>query len=178
LRRRPGEGPVLHRGGKAAGHGVARACRLLKVSRAAYYQRRNDVPSARRTADAALTARITSIHAGSKGTYGSPRIYQELRREGAGCGKRRVARLMRAAGLEGRRTKRWRTTTIPDPAAERARDLIQRDFAPRPGTDRRYAGDITYIMTWEGWAYLLVTWNPSAEGSVGRRPTSLARIRT
>ncbi len=47
-------------------------------------------------------------------------------------------------------------------ANERARDLIQRDFAPRSGTDRRYAGDITYIMTWEGWAYLSVTWNHSA----------------
>ena len=72
---------------------------------------------------------------------------------------------MRAAGLEGRRKKRWRTTTIADPAAERARDLIQRDFAPRPGTDRRCAGDITYIMTWEGWAYLPVTWNHAAERS-------------
>ena len=139
---------------KAAGHGVARACRLLKVSRAAYYQRRNGVPSARRAAGAAITARITSIHKESKGTYGSPRVHQALRRQDISCGKRRVARLMRAAGLEGRRKKRWRTTTITDPAADRARDLIQRDFAPRPGTDRRYAGDITYIMTWEGWAYL------------------------
>ena len=139
---------------KAAGHGVARACRLLKVSRAAYYQRRAGVPSPRAAADAAITAQITSIHAESKGTYGSPRVHQVLRRHDVSCGKRRVARLMRAAGLEGRRKKRWRTTTIADPAAERARDLIQRDFAPRPGTDRRYAGDITYIMTWEGWAYL------------------------
>jgi transposase InsO family protein len=139
---------------KAAGHGIARACRLLKVSRAACYQRRNGAPSARRAAGAAITARITSIHTESKGTYGSPRVHQVLRREDAGCGKRRAARLMRAAGLEGRRKKRWRTTTIAGPAAERARDLIQRDFAPRPGTDQRYAGDITYVMTWEGWAYL------------------------
>ena len=125
---------------KAAGHGVARACRLLKISRAAYYQRLSGAPSARRTADAVLSAKITSIHKESKGTYGSPRVHQALRRDGS-CGKRRVARLMRAAGLEGRRKKRWRTTTIPDPAAERARDLIQRDFAPRPGADRRYAGE-------------------------------------
>jgi hypothetical protein len=105
---------------KAAGHGVARACRLLEVSRAAYYQRRAGVPSPRAAADAALSARITSIHTESKGTYGSPRVHQVLRRDGSGCGKRRVARLMRAAGLEGRRKKRWRTTTIADPAAERA----------------------------------------------------------
>ena len=74
---------------------------------------------------------------------------------------------MRAAGLEGRRKKRWRATTIADPAAERARDLIQRDFAPRPGTDRRYAGDITYIMTWEGWAYLATVIDLSSRKAVG-----------
>jgi putative transposase len=152
---------------KAAGHGVARACRLLKVSRAAYYQRQSGVPSPRAAADAAITARITSIHDESKGTYGSPRVYQVLRRQDVACGMRRVARLMRAAGLEGRRKKRWRTTTIPDPAAERARDLIQRDFAPRPGTDRRYAGDITYIMTWEGWAYLATVIDLSSRRVVG-----------
>jgi len=90
---------------KAAGHGVARACRLLKVSRAAYYQRRTGAPSPRAVADAALSAKITSIHKESKGTYGSPRVHQVLRRD-ISCGKRRVARLMRAAGLEGRRKKR------------------------------------------------------------------------
>jgi transposase InsO family protein len=74
---------------------------------------------------------------------------------------------MRAAGLESRRKKRWRTTTIADPAAERARDLIQRDFAPRPGTDQRYAGDITYFMTWEGWVYLATVIDLSSRKVVG-----------
>jgi putative transposase len=152
---------------KAAGHGVARACRLLKVSRAAYYQRRAGVPSPRAAADAVITARIASIHGESRGTYGSPRVHQVLRRQDVSCGKRRVARLMRAAGLEGRCKKRWRTTTIADPAAERALDLIQRDFAPRPGADRRYAGDITYIMTWEGWAYLATVIDLSSRKVVG-----------
>jgi putative transposase len=153
--------------GKAAGHGVARACRLLKVSRAAYYQRRTGVPSPRRAADVILSAKITGIHTESRGTYGSPRVHRALRRQGAGCGTRRVTRLMRAAGLEGRRKKRWRTTTIADPAAERPRDLIQRDFAPRPGTDQRYAGDITYLMTWEGWAYLATVIDLSSRRVVG-----------
>jgi transposase InsO family protein len=152
---------------KAAGHGVARACRLLKVSRAAYYQRLSGVPSARRAADAVLSARIAGIHEESRGTCGSPRVHRALLRQDAGCGKRRVARLMRAAGLEGRRRKRWRATTIVDPAAERARDLIQRDFAPRPGTDQRYAGDITYIMTWEGWACLATVIDLSSRRVVG-----------
>jgi transposase InsO family protein len=152
---------------KAAGHGVARACRLLKVSRAAYYQRRTGALSARRAADVILSAKITSIYTESGGTYGSPRVHQALRRQDTCCGKRRVARLMRAAGLEGRRTKRWRATTIADPAAERARDLIQRDFGPRPGTDQRYAGDITYIMTWQGWAYLATVIDLSSRRVVG-----------
>jgi putative transposase len=152
---------------KAAGHGVARACRLLKVSRAAYYQRRAGALSARAAADAVLSVKIASIHKESEGTYGSPRVHQILRRQGAGCGKRRVARLMRAAGLEGRRKKRWRVTTIADPAAQAARDLIGRDFAPRPGTDRRYAGDITYIPTWQGWAYLATVIDLSSRRVVG-----------
>lgn len=152
---------------KAAGHGVQRACRLLEVSRAAFYQRRTGAVCARRAADAVLTAKITSIHQESQGTYGSPRVHQALRRDGATCGKRRVARLMRAAALEGRRKKRWRTTTIPDPAAERARDLIQRDFAPGPAADRRYAGDITYIGTWEGWAYLATVIDLASRRVVG-----------
>ena len=130
-------------------------------------KRRAGVLSPRRAADAVLSAKITDIHGESKGTYGSPRIHQVLHRQDVSCGKRRVARLMRAAGLEGRRKKRWRTTTIADPAAERARDLIQRDFAPRPGTDRRYAGDITYIMTWEGWAYLATVIDLSSRRVVG-----------
>jgi putative transposase len=152
---------------KAAGHGVVRACRLLEVSRAAYYRRRSGAVSPRAAADAAITEKITAIHGQSQGTYGSPRVHQALRREGTVCGKRRAARLMRAAGLEGRRKRRWRKTTIPDPAAECARDLIQRDFAPRPGTDRRYAGDITYIMTWEGWAYLATVIDLSSRKVVG-----------
>jgi transposase InsO family protein len=152
---------------KAAGHGVQRACRLLEVSRAAYYQRRTSIPSPRAAADAGITTKITSIHKESDGTYGSPRVHQVLRRQDVSCGKRRVARLMRDAGLEGRRKKRWRTTTIADPAAERARDLIGRDFAPRPGTDQRYAGDITYVMTWEGWAYLATVIDLSSRRVVG-----------
>jgi transposase InsO family protein len=62
---------------------------------------------------------------------------------------------MRLAGLEAHAKKRWRKTTVPDPAFERAKDLIQREFGGLcEELDRRYVGDITYIATWEGWAYL------------------------
>ncbi len=139
---------------EAAGHSVKRCCELFEVSRAAYYQRRLGEPSARELSDAELTEEIIEVHTDSNGTYGSPRVTKELRHRGVVVGRRRVRRLMRLAGLEGRAKKRWRTTTIPDPDFERARDLIQRQFGPCNEIDRRYVGDITYIATWEGWAYL------------------------
>ena len=87
---------------EAAGHSVHNACHLLEVSRSAYYERRNGAPSPRSVTDAELTAKITAIHAESKGTYGSPRVHKELGHRGVVCGRRRVTRLMRIAGLEGR----------------------------------------------------------------------------
>jgi transposase InsO family protein len=83
------------------------------------------------------------------------------------CGKRKVTRLMRQAGLEGRCKKRWRKTTVADPAAEAARDLIQRHFGPCEEMDRRYVGDITYIATWEGWAYLATVIDLASRRVVG-----------
>src|SRR5664280_1059179 len=137
-----------------AGHNVQRTCELLEVSRSAYYLRRNGAPCARSVTDATLTEQIKAIHDESKGTYGSPRVHQELGHRQVTCGRRRVTRLMRLAGLEGRCKKRWRKTTVADPEAEATKDLIQRQFGPCEEIDRRYVGDITYIATWEGWAYL------------------------
>ncbi len=134
---------------------VARTCALLEVSRAAYYEQRKHIPSARSLDDAELTTRIQAIHDSSKGTYGAPRIHAQLRRDGVHCGKKRVARLMVRAGLAGRCPRKWRKTTIADPNAEaRGVDLIKRVFGPGKKLDTRWCGDITYIPTWEGWAYL------------------------
>ena len=152
---------------EAAGHSVKRCCELFEVSRAAYYERRRATPCQRAVTDAELTEKITAIHAESKGTYGSPRVHQELRRRRVDCGRRRVRRLMRLAGLEGRHKKRWRKTTISDPAAEAARDLVRRHFSPSADLDRRYVGDITYVMTWEGWAYLATVIDLASRRVVG-----------
>jgi putative transposase len=97
---------------EAAGHSVKHCCELFKVSRAAYYEPKQDVPSQRELTDTELTEKITAVHTESKGTYGSPRVHQELVKRGVACGRRR---LMRRAGLEGRCKKRWRKTTVPDP---------------------------------------------------------------
>lgn len=140
---------------KTAGHNVKRACELLKVSRAAFYARRTGTPGARAVRDAELTQQITAVHEQSRGTYGAPRIHAVLQREGAGCGRRRVARLMRLAGLAGRHRRRRHRTTVPDPHAATRPDLVLRDFQPDPAAvDTRWCGDITYIATKEGWLYL------------------------
>ena len=152
---------------KVAGRNVAKACHLLEVSKSAYYERRNGVPSQRERTDAELLEHITAIHKESKGTYGSPRVHKELGHRHVHCGRRRVTRLMRRAGLEGRCKKRWRKTTIADPSAERARDLIQRHFGPSVEIDRRYVGDITYIATWEGWSYLATVIDLASRRVVG-----------
>ena len=117
-RRRPDEAGPLHRGGEDAGHNVQKTCELLEVSKSAYYERRNGARSAREASDAELLEKIKAIHEESKGTYGAPRIHKELLQRHVGCGKRKVTRLMRQAGLEGSCKKRWRKTTVADPDAE------------------------------------------------------------
>lgn len=139
---------------QADGRSVKRCCELFEVSRAAYYQRASVTPTARELSDAELLEHIREIHDESDGTYGSPRVTAELRRRGHHVGRRRVGRLMRCHRLEGRAKKRWRATTIADPDSTAAADRIKRAFAPGGPTDARYVGDITYLWTWQGWAYL------------------------
>jgi len=155
---------------EAEGHSVKHCCDMFEVSRAAYYQRQKDVPSAREASDAELTEKIKEVHEGSGGTYGAPRVHKELADRGVYCGRRRVRRLMRLAGLEGRCKKRWRRTTIQDPDAASqalALDLLQRHFGPSEALDARYVGDITYIPTWQGWAYLATVIDLASRRVVG-----------
>jgi transposase InsO family protein len=147
---------------------VKRTCELLEVSRAAFYEYHKHVPSRRAVSDAGLSEKIKQIHAESKGTYGAPRIHAELRDQGFHVGKKRVARLMVLAGLAGRCPKRWRKTTIADPDAEtRAVDLIRRHFGTGVEVNTRWCGDITYIPTWEGWAYLATVIDIASRRVVG-----------
>jgi len=130
-------------------------CRLLGVSSSGYYVWQHRPPSAREQADHVLLEHIHAIHEQSRGTYGAPRILAELREEGVRCGQKRVARLMRQAGLEGAHRRRRRRTTVQDPAVAPAPDLVVREFvADRP--DRLWVADITYVRTWAGWLYLAV----------------------
>ncbi|MEV4041348.1 IS3 family transposase [Streptomyces umbrinus] len=128
-------------------YGVKRLCGILGVSRSGFYYWRRTATdrAARQAADARLTVRIRAVHQESDGTYGAPRITAELREtSGEAVNHKRVARLMRASGIEGVRLRRRHRTTVPDPAAAKAPDLIGRDFtAGEPNT--KYVGDITYL---------------------------------
>jgi transposase InsO family protein len=152
---------------KAGRRNVARACALLKVSRAAFYQHLAG-PSRRQRADAELTAKIIQIHGESKGRYGAPRVHAVLARWGRHHGRKRVARLMRDAGLKGRAPKRWKKTTIADPAAAVRADLIRRDFTTDASRiNARWCGDITYVPTWEGWLFLATVIDIASRRVVG-----------
>jgi putative transposase len=137
-----------------ASFSVPLMCRVLGVSRSGYYDWKDRPPSHRSREDAALTKRIHEIHHRSRATYGSPRVHAELKALGIHCARKRVARLMRKAGLKGcLRGRRKRGTTRRDGSAMPAPDLVCRNFAA-VAPNRLWVADITYIKTEEGFLYL------------------------
>jgi len=155
---------------RVAGAGcVRRACALLKVSRAAYYAWSSGALCERRLADEELLERILAAHKASRGTYGSPRITRALRATGLRVSRKRSARLMALRGLAGRARRRTKRTTVADPLASgRATDLLRRNFAPGAHEiDTLWCGDISYVRTWEGWAYLATVIDLASRRVVG-----------
>ena len=125
-------------------------CRHLRVSASGYYAWRRRRPSARARADEALAGTIRAVHAASRGIYGAPRVHAELAdAHGLRCGRKRVARLMRRAGLVGVRRRRTVRTTRREDGAAPSDDLVRRAFAA-DGPDRLWVADITYLPTWQG----------------------------
>jgi putative transposase len=129
-------------------------CRMLGVSRSGYYDWRDRPPSKRNRENDALTEKIREIHERSRHTYGSPRVHAELRALGTRCGRKRVERLMRKAGLQGCIRGRRRGTTRRGNRSAVAGDLVKRNFAATK-IDRVWLADITYVATAEGFLYLL-----------------------
>ena len=141
-------------------------CRVLGVSRAGYYAWRDRKPSARARSDRDLLARIRTIHATSKETYGAPRIHADLADQGIPVGRKRVERLMKAAGLAGVSRRKGTRTTLRDDRVRPASDLVDRDFrADAP--DRLWVADITYVPTWAGFLYLAVVLDAFSRRIVG-----------
>jgi putative transposase len=135
-----------------AEHPVTDLCRLAGVSRSSYYAWRGRGPSARAVANGELVAEIREIHHNSRRTYGAPRVWGQLRRQGRRIGRHRVARLMRAEGLVGAHARRrWRKGRHP--AMVPAPDLLERDFTAE-APDRRWVADLTEFSCLDGKLYL------------------------
>jgi putative transposase len=156
-----------------AAYPIATMCRLLGVSPSGYYEWVKRRPSRRARANAELSEQIRIAHAGSRGTYGSPRVQAELAAQGIRAGRKRIARLMAESGLAGVSRRKFVTTTMKD-GGRQAPDLVERDFtAERP--DLLWVADITYIPTWGGFLYLAVVLDAFSRRIVGwSMSTSLA----
>ncbi len=145
---------------------VSFMCAQLGVSRSGYYAWRAAEPSQREKDDCALIAVMRQVHKLARGNPGVRRLRAGLAALGHVVSHKRVHRLMQAAGLRGRHPRAWKRTTIGGDRPVPAPDLIGRDFtAAHPGT--RWCGDVTYIRTWDGWAYMATVIDLHSRAVVG-----------
>jgi putative transposase len=134
---------------------ITSMCRVLSVTRQGYHAWKNRPPSVRALANEALLAEIRASHQRSRRSYGSPRVWRELKRRRGRLGEKRVARLMAQDSLRAKRSKRFRVTTDSRNTKVVHENVLARNFSVgTPG--RAWAGDITYLWTGEGWLYLAV----------------------
>ena len=141
-------------------------CKALNVSPSGYYAWRKRPISVREMANRELVKKIEAVYNDSYETYGSPRVYRELRALGLACSENRVARLMRLLGLQAKQVRRYKSTTKRNKKHPVAPNLLKRDFAAeRP--DQKWLTDITYIPTREGWLYLAAVLDLYARRIIG-----------
>ena len=146
---------------------IATMVRVLGVSKAGYYAWVNRPASAHATADAALLKRVRTVHASSRQTYGAPRVHAELQGRGEQHGRKRIARLMRQAGLVGASHRHGGpVTTRRDQEARPAPDLVDRKFSAS-GPNQLWVADITYVPTASGFLYLAVVLDAWSRKIVG-----------
>ena len=153
--------------------GVESICRVLSehgvlIAPSTYYEQVAKTATARQRRDAELAVEIARVHTENFGVYGARKVWLQLNREGIQVARCTVERLMRRDGLVGAVRGRIQRTTIPDPAAERARDLVRRDFAPL-APDRLWVADLTYVATWSGWVYVAFVIDAYARRILGWR---------
>ena len=134
-----------------AAYPVAALCDVLSVSRSGFYAWVNRPPSARAGRRAELGDQVRAVHEQSRGTYGSPRVAAQLKAQGVKACENTVAKVMRAAGIRSKVVRRFRVRTTDSAHAHPVADnLLGRDFAAA-APDRKWAADITYVPTAEGW---------------------------
>src|SRR5690606_18252976 len=149
-----------------ADYPIATMCRVLGVSTSGYYAWLKRTPSATDQRDAELREQVEEIHRRSKGTYGRPRIYAELKERGERVAQKRIARLMKASGLRGVCRRRRVITTQRETQSRPAPDLVQRRFSAE-GPDQLWVADITHIPTQSGFLYLAVVLDAWSRRVVG-----------
>lgn len=145
---------------------VAALCRVLQVSKSGYYAWAKRPQSARAQRDALLVAQIIASHKRSDSTYGSPRILGDLQDAGEFVGRKRVARLMRTAGIVGVSRRRFIITTKRSASEGAAPDLVQRDFTAT-APNELWVADITYVPTWAGFLFLAIVLDAFSRRIVG-----------
>jgi putative transposase len=143
-------------------------CRVLNVSESGFYAWRKRPACQRQREDAQLTEEIRQEFSAHQGRYGSPRLHAELRDRGRSIARKRVARLMREAGLCAKRKRRRVLTTRRDPSHPVAPNLLNREFTAKE-PNRKWVTDITYIPTMQGWLYLAVILDRCSRMVVGWR---------
>ena len=134
---------------------MERMCQALDISRSGYYSWRKRGKSSHQLCDEYLVDKITIIFYSSRQRYGSPRVWAELRAQGNLCSRKRVARLMRQAGLVSKRSRKYKLTTCSKHSFPVAPNLLEKNFVVQK-PDYAWVSDITYIWTREGWLYLSV----------------------
>ena len=146
---------------------IATMARVLGVSKAGYHAWLRRPPSAHAVTDEALLKRVRTVHATSRQTYGAPRVHADLRAQGERHGRKRIARLMRQAGLVGASHRHGGpTTTRRDKDARPAPDLVDRNFTAS-GPNQLWVADITYVPTAAGFLYLAVVLDAWSRKVVG-----------
>jgi putative transposase len=153
--------------------GVESICRVLTehgvpIAPSTYYEHVTKQPTTAQRRDEYLAAEIARVHQANFSVYGARKVWLELNREGIAVARCTVERLMRRNGLRGALRGTAKLTTIADPAAERARDLVSRDFAPL-APDRLWVADLTYVSTWSGWVYVAFVVDAYARRILGWR---------
>jgi putative transposase len=136
-------------------HGVEPICRVLGVAPSTYYavKAREREPSERALRDAGLLGEIRRVYEANYGVYGARKVWWQLQREGIDIARCTVERLMAKDGLQGAIRGKKRRTTIPDGQADRAPDLVDRDFSAQ-APNRLWVSDFTYVSTWSGVCYV------------------------
>lgn len=134
---------------------IEKMARMLNVSRSGYYDFLERGKSSRELENDRLKQEIKGIHQKNRRVYGSPRVYNELKKQGEKCSRKRVAKLMREEGIQAKMRKKWKKTTCVNEKAEASANHLNQHFTVEE-PNKVWVSDITYVETQEGWLYVAV----------------------